>query len=88
MDMEDTRNLPVFESLNNLEAFLISQKKDFKKDKILIAVDEFYMSNTVIKIFKLDGVRCRGCVAVGHTTLKKLVSIFPGSRLVYKGECV
>ena len=53
MDMEDTRNLPVFESLDNLEAFLISQKKDFKKDKILIAVDEFYMSNTVIKIFKL-----------------------------------
>jgi predicted AAA+ superfamily ATPase len=53
MDMEDTRNLPVFESLDNLEAFLISQKKDFKRDKILIAVDEFYVSNTVIKIFKL-----------------------------------
>lgn len=53
MDMEDARNLPVFESLDNLEAFLTSQKKDFKKDKILIAVDEFYVSNNIIKIFKL-----------------------------------
>ena len=53
MDMEDARNLPVVESLDNLEAFLTSQKKDFKKDKILIAVDEFYVSNNIIKIFKL-----------------------------------
>jgi predicted AAA+ superfamily ATPase len=53
LDMEDARNIPLFESLENLEAFLTSRKSDFKKDKILLAVDEFYVYNNVIKIFKL-----------------------------------
>lgn len=53
IDMDDARNLPVFESIDNLEAFLISRKSDLKKDKILIAVDEFYVSDNVINIFKL-----------------------------------
>ena len=53
LDMEDARNLPIFESIDNLEAFLTSQKTDKQKDNILIGVDEFYVSNSVIKIFKL-----------------------------------
>lgn len=53
LDMEDSRNIPIFESIDNLEAFLISRETNFKEDKILIGVDEFYVSKDVIKIFKL-----------------------------------
>jgi predicted AAA+ superfamily ATPase len=53
LDMEDARNLPLFESMDNLESFLRARKVDLKEDKILIGVDEFYVSNSVFKMFKL-----------------------------------
>lgn len=53
IDMEDARNLPIFESIDSLETFLQSRKANFKEDKILIGVDEFYVSNRVMNIFKL-----------------------------------
>jgi len=53
LDIEDSRNIPIFESIKNVEAYLVSRQVDLEKDNILLAIDEFYASNNVIKIFKL-----------------------------------
>jgi predicted AAA+ superfamily ATPase len=53
LDMDDSRSLPVFESVESLETYLVSKKVRIKEDKIMIAVDEFYVSQGVIKIFKV-----------------------------------
>ena len=53
LDIEDSRNIPIFESIENVEAYLVSRQVDLETDDILLAIDEFYASNNVIKIFKL-----------------------------------
>ncbi len=54
LDIEDSRNIPIFESIENVEAFIVSRQVDIHEDGILPAIDEFFASNTVIKIFKLQ----------------------------------
>jgi len=53
LDMDDSRNIPIFETIDNLEAFMVAQKTDSRHDKILLGVDEFYASQNTIKIFKV-----------------------------------
>jgi hypothetical protein len=77
LDMDDMRNVPVFESIDNLENYLVAQRAAPKSDKILIGVDEFYAVGDVVKIFKLisDHYKNIRIMASGSSAVEAKASI-------------